>query len=71
MIVNYLNDKHQDEDEDESGVEVGDVERCSQTSNQSVASDNSSQQHSSQLRTQISNQTNQIITLISKLLMTT
>ena len=71
MFVNYLNDKHQDEDEDERSVEVGDVERCSQTSNQSVASDNSSQQHCSKLRTQISNQTNQIITLINKLLMTT
>ena len=66
MFVNYLNDKHQDEDEDERSVEVGDIERGSQTSNQSVASNNSSQQHSSKLRTQISNQTNQIIILISK-----
>ena len=41
--MKYLNNQHQDKDKDESCVEIGDIEGGSQSTNQGVASNDSSQ----------------------------
>ena len=51
----YLNNQHDDEHKDEGCVEVGDIECGSQSSNQSVASDDSSQQHGGKLGAKVRN----------------
>jgi hypothetical protein len=52
-VVNYLYDKHYNQDKDQACVEIGYVESGPEAADQSVASDNSCQEHGSQLRTQI------------------
>ena len=62
-VVEDFDDQHEDEDEYESGVEVGDVEGCSKSSDESVASDDSCEEHSGQLRAEVSDQTEDMILL--------
>ena len=58
-ISNYdshLNHEQDDEEEDEGGVEVGDVEGGAKPPDQCVPSDHHGQQHRGQLRTQVGHQ---------------
>ena len=53
----YLDHKHQNKDENEHSVEVGNIEGGSQAANQGVAANNSRQQHSGRFRREIRHQT--------------
>ena len=66
----YLNDQHQDEDKNESCVEVWDIEGCPQSPDQSVASNDSSQQHCSKFRAQVSHQA-EIFSMLEMLIIST
>ena len=58
-ISNYdshLNHEQDDEEEDEGGVEVGDVEGGAEPPDQCVPSDHHGQQHRGQLRAQVGHQ---------------
>ena len=52
--LKYLNNKHKDENKDQRSVEVGDIECCAKTTNQSVAPNNRSQKHSGQFWAEVS-----------------
>ena len=52
----HLNHEQDDEEEDEGGVEVGDVEGGAKPPDQCVPSDHHGQQHGGQLRTQVGHQ---------------
>ena len=55
----HLHNQHEDEDEDEGSVEVGDVEGCAKAPDQSVASNDTGQQHGGHLGAQAVNQATQ------------
>ena len=55
----YLNHQHNDEYKDEHGVEVGDVEGGTQSSNQRVPTDDRGQQHGRRLGGQVAHQAEQ------------
>ena len=52
----YLDDKHEYEDEDEGGVEVGDVEGGAEAPDQRVAANHAGQQHGGHLGAQARHQ---------------
>ena len=63
-ISNYdshLNHEQDDEEEDEGGVEVGDVEGGAEPPDQCVLSDHHGQQHGSQLRAQVGHQAGKVV----------
>ena len=53
----YLYNQHYDENEDECGVEVGDIERGSQSSDECVTSNDGSQKHRGKFGAEIRHQT--------------
>jgi len=55
-IVEYLDDQHQNEDKDESCVEVGHIESGPKTTNQSVTANNRGKKHCSKLWAEVSYQ---------------
>ena len=50
FIRSYLDHEHDDEDKDEGGVEVADVEGGAESADQSVAADDGGQEHGGQFR---------------------
>ena len=63
-ISNYdshLNHEQDDEEEDEGGVEVGDVEGGAEPPDQCVPSDHHGQQHRGQLRAQVGHQAGKVV----------
>ena len=57
----HLNHEQDDEEEDESGVEVGDVEGGAEPPDQCVPSDHHGQQHRGQLRAQVGHQAGKVV----------
>ena len=63
-ISNYdphLNHEQDDEEEDEGGVEVGDVEGGTEPPDQCVPSDHHGQKHRGQLRAQVGHQAGKVV----------
>ena len=56
IFDSHLDHEQDDEEEDEGGVEVGDVEGGAKPPDQCVPSDHHGQQHRGQLRTQVGHQ---------------
>ena len=57
----HLNHEQDDEEEDEGGVEVGDVEGGAEPPDQCVPSDHHGQQHRGQLRAQVGHQAGKVV----------